>query len=85
MAIAKAGVDVCYLLTGKRPVSQEALNAELRCLADAYEAIDTALLEAGRALEPSKKRLAAEALYLAFKEGEIQDLERGANLLLSAA
>lgn len=89
IAVSEAGVDVNYLLTGERAVTQaklkEEINAELRYLADAYEAIDTALHEADKYLAPNRKRQAAEALYLAFKGGEIQDLGRGANLLLSAA
>lgn len=86
LAIAKAGVDLYYLLTGKHAVTMKDVNAELRCLADAYEAIDTALYEADKYLEPNKKRQAAEALYMAYKEGEIEDLETGAGLMaLSAA
>lgn len=84
-AIAEHGVDVCYLLTGKRTENEKNIESELEYLADAWEAIDYALDQASKYLPSTKKRQAAKALYLAFKEGEIQDFKRGANLLLAAA
>lgn len=88
-AISDAGVDIYYLITGERAVTKaelkEEINAELRCLADAYEAIDTALYEADKILPPNKKRQAAEALYLAFKEGEVDNMGYYAGLMVKAA
>lgn len=85
MAIAESGVDVNYLLTGKRTVTQKEINEELRYLADAFEAIDTALFEADKFLPPTKKRQAAEALYMAFKEGEVDNMGYYAGLMVKAA
>ena len=83
--VAEVGVDVGYVLSGKRTITEEKINEELRYLADAYEAIDTALFEADKFLEPNKKRQAAEALYLAFKEGEVDNMDYYADLMVKAA
>lgn len=83
--VAKAGVDVGYVLSGKHTITEEKINEELRYLADAYEAIDTALVEADKFLPPNKKRQAAEALYLAFKEGEVDNMDYYAGLMVKAA
>lgn len=85
VALAEAGVDVNYVLTGTRVVTQEKTNEELRYLADAFEAIDTALFEADKFLPPTKKRQAAEALYMAFKEGEVDNMGYYAGLMVKAA
>lgn len=85
MAIAESGVDVNYLLTGKRTITQKEINEELRYLADAFEAIDSALFEADKVLPPNKKRQAAEALYMAFKEGEVDNMGYYADLMVKAA
>lgn len=85
LALAKSGVDVCYLLTGKHTITEEKINEELRYLADAFEAIDTALFEADKFLPPTKKRQAAEALYMAFKEGEVDNMDYYAGLMVKAA
>lgn len=85
MAIAESGVDVNYLLTGKRTITQKEINEELRYLADAFEAIDSALFEADKVLPPNKKRQAAEALYMAFKEGEVDNMDYYADLMVKAA
>lgn len=85
LAAGKAGADVCYLLTGKHTITEEKINAELRYLADAFEAIDTALFEADKVLPPNKKRQAAEALYMAFKEGEVDNMGYYADLMVKAA
>lgn len=85
LALKEAGVDVCYLLTGMRAITQEKVNEELRYLADAFEAIDTALHEADKFLPPTKKRQAAEALYMAFKEGEVDNMGYYADLMVKAA
>lgn len=84
-AIYEHGVDTCYLLTGIKAVQQADVDVELELLADAWEAIDRVLDEADKHLPHDKKRQAAKALYLAFKNGEIQDVLSGASLLLSAA
>lgn len=85
LALDAAGVDVCYLLTGKHTITEEKINEELRYLADAFEAIDTALFEADKFLPPTKKRQAAEALYMAFKEGEVDNMDYYAGLMVKAA
>ncbi len=69
-AIEKLGVDLLYLLTGRPSVPPINIETELKALSDAWEAVDWALAEAKKTLPPKKKRLAAEALYLAVKTGE---------------
>lgn len=83
--IAEAGVDVGYVLGGKRTITEEEVSIELRYLADAFEAIDTALFDADKFLPPNKKRQAAEALYMAFKEGEVDNMGYYAGLMVKAA
>lgn len=68
-AIAAEGVDVGYVITGKRSVTQESIDAELKQLSTAWEAIAQALQEANKKLSAGKMRLAAESLYKAVKEG----------------
>lgn len=51
------------------PISQEPT------LIDAYEALDRALYQAEKTLEPHKKRQAAESLLLAYQAGEIASLD----------
>lgn len=55
----------------KRDTVTNQVAAEISYFADAYEAIDANLNKAGLVLEPHKKRAAAEALFLAYYEGEV--------------
>lgn len=83
-AIAKHGVDINYLITGERSISQETIDQELESLSQAWQAICLALQEANKTLPADKMKIAAEALYHAVKngEGEVKPL---AQLLTKAA
>lgn len=83
-AIAEAGVDIHYVVTGKRVLTESDVQTELKNLADAWEAIEIALREANKTLPVDKMRQAAEALYQAVKNGEGQ-AEPLARLLTKAA
>lgn len=84
LAISGAGADVGYIITGDRGSLGSQFERELANLSDAWEALDEALLKAKKMMPPDKKRLAAEALYQAVKEGEGQ-AEPLAKLLIKAA
>lgn len=77
-AIAKAGVDISYIITGQEALTQSALDQELANFASAWEAIEKELERQGKTLPPSKKRQAAEALYQAVRtgEGELKGLSK---------
>lgn len=73
-AIAAAGADVLYILTGQRsggaavvPVATPALDAEL--LADAIKVVEQLLAKTGRTFTPAKKAKHVVALYQAFSSG----------------
>jgi len=83
-ALIGHGVDVAYLFTGNRPITDADLERELRMLSDAWQAIDEALALAKKKMPSEKKRLAAEALYQAVKSGDGEAAPL-ANLLIKAA
>lgn len=65
--IAASGVDVLYVLTGARSLSEKDLAADLKRYGDAWETLELALERVNRTMAPAKKRKAAEALYRASK------------------
>lgn len=65
--IAAAGVDVIYIMTGARTISEAALEADLQRYGDAWEVLELALERLNRNMSPEKKRKAAEALFRASK------------------
>lgn len=68
-AVAAVGVDVLYVITGKRAFSEPDLEAELEQYGKALEVIEMALQRIGRNLAPDKKRRAVDILYRASKGG----------------
>ncbi len=65
--IAASGVDVLYVLTGARSLSEKDLAADLQRYGDAWETLELALEKVNRTMSPARKRKAAEALYRASK------------------
>ncbi|MFY2089921.1 helix-turn-helix domain-containing protein [Achromobacter xylosoxidans] len=65
--VAAAGVDVLYVLTGTRSLSEKDLAADLKRYGDAWETLELALEKVNRTMSPARKRKAAEALYRASK------------------
>lgn len=65
--VAEQGVDVAYVVTGKRSVRAEDFADDIERVSDAWETLEMALVQAQRTLTPEKKRRAAEALYKASK------------------
>ncbi|AZY53276.1 helix-turn-helix domain-containing protein [Bordetella avium] len=70
--VAEAGVDVLYVVTGRREVSVS-VDLEVKRMADAWETLERALIAVNRTLDPSRKRKAAEALYKASKDQVLSD------------
>lgn len=66
-AVAGAGADVLYIVTGVRSLSTEDLEADLERYGMAWETLELALEATGREMSPAKKRKAADALYRASK------------------
>ena len=66
-AIATAGADVLYILTGARSLSVADLEADLERYGMAWETLELALKATGREMTPAKKRKAADALFRASK------------------
>jgi len=64
--IASAGVDVLYVLTGRRAVQGD---ADLALYADCWLALDAALGQAKKAMVPEKKRETVDALFEMAKQG----------------
>ncbi|CUK22110.1 Helix-turn-helix domain [Achromobacter sp. 2789STDY5608615] len=83
--VAAAGVDVLYVLTGTRSLSQADLFADLKRYGDAWETLEMALEAAGRELSPAKKRKAADALYQASKAQMSMDKDKLTELVLQLA
>lgn len=67
-AIAAAGIDVLYVITGTRAMSDAQSEDDVRRMSDAWETLELALNKVKKTLTPAKKRKAAEALYRASKE-----------------
>ena len=86
-AIAAAGADVLYVLTGQRmgsaAVTQPSLNTEL--LADAIELVEKLLTKTGRTFTPAKKAKHVAALYQAFSSGQEVDTNAIAAAMTRAA
>jgi len=84
-AVARAGVDVQYVITGQRAITAEQLAADLKRLSDAWETLELALEATGRTLQPAKKRKAADALFNASKTEMAMDKEKLTELVLQLA
>ncbi|MNV06240.1 hypothetical protein D3C71_966090 [compost metagenome] len=85
VAIAQAGVDVQYIVTGARALSDKDLEADLLRYGQAWETLELALEATGRRLSPAKKRKAAEALYRASKAQMAPSQDQLAALVLELA
>ncbi|MGX9694917.1 helix-turn-helix domain-containing protein [Achromobacter anxifer] len=83
--VAAAGVDVLYVLTGVRTLSEADLAADLKRYGDAWETLEMALEAAGRELSPEKKRRAADALFAASKGEMATDQKKLTELVLQLA
>lgn len=66
-AVASAGADVLYIVTGARSLTSADLEADLERYGMAWETLELALKATGRELSAAKKRKAAEALFRASK------------------
>lgn len=64
------GLDINFIVTEVKNISHNKPSSDALAMSEAWEAIDWALVEAKKTLPPEKKRLAAEALYMAVKTGE---------------
>ena len=84
-AVAAAGADVLYIVTGARALSARDLEADLERYGMAWETLELALEAAGRELSPAKKRKAAEALFNASKAEMAIDKEKLTELVLQLA
>lgn len=83
--IEVAGVDVLYVVTGKRAISQADLDADLERYGKAWETLEMALEATGREMSPAKKRKAADALYRASKAQMAPSHEQLVALVLELA
>jgi transcriptional regulator with XRE-family HTH domain len=80
--LAKAGVDVLYVLSGRR---EPDVPATLELYAQCWLAVDSYLQQAGKHLPTDKKHLAVEALFELAQQGH-SDLDKlSANILRLAA
>lgn len=84
-AVAAAGADVLYIVTGARALSARDVEADLERYGMAWETLELALEAAGRQLSPAKKRKAAEALFNASKAEMTIDKEKLTELVLQLA
>lgn len=66
-AVASAGADILYIVTGARSMTSADLEADLERYGMAWETLEMALEATGREMSPAKKRKAADALYRASK------------------
>jgi len=66
-SISAAGVDVLYIVTGQRALTDKDVAADLERYGMAWETLEMALEATGREMSPAKKRKAADALYRASK------------------
>lgn len=83
--VAAAGVDVLYVLTGVRALSERDLEADLDRYGKAWETLEMALEAAGRELSPAKKRKAVDALFKASKAEIAIDQSKLTELVLQLA
>jgi len=65
--LASAGVDVLYVLTGRRAARKD---TDLALYADCWLAFDTALDRAKKTLVSEKKREAVDTLFEMVKQGD---------------
>lgn len=72
------GLDIQFIVSGVQNVSLTEPSLDALAMSEAWEAVDWALAEAKKTLPPKKKRLAAEALYMAVRtgEGELKGLSK---------
>lgn len=84
-AIAQAGADVLYIVTGARALSERDLEADLDRYGKAWETLELALEAAGRELSPAKKRKAVDALFKASKAEIAIDQSKLTELVLQLA
>lgn len=80
-AIASAGVDVLFVITGRRVPK---LEEELQAYGDAWQVLDSLLQKNGVNLPADKKRQAAEAMYAEHANAGAT-LEALAGVILRAA
>ncbi|MGH8816402.1 MAG: helix-turn-helix domain-containing protein [Achromobacter pestifer] len=79
------GVDVLYVVTGKRALTAQDLEADLDRYGKAWETLEMALEAAGRDLSPAKKRKAVDALFKASKAEIAIDQTKLTELVLQLA
>ncbi|NNH20887.1 Uncharacterised protein [Bordetella trematum] len=84
-AIAQAGADVLYIVTGARALSERDLEADLERYGKAWETLEMALEAARRELSPAKKRKAVDALFKASKAQIAIDQSKLTELVLQLA
>jgi len=84
-AVAAAGADVLYIVTGARAMSARDVQADIERYGMAWETLELALEAAGRELSPAKKRKAAEALFNASKSEMAIDKDKLTELVLQLA
>lgn len=88
-ALAAAGVDVLYVLTGQRmgaaaaPQPAPALDTQL--LADAIKLVEQLLVKRGRTFTPAQKAKHVVALYQAFASGSDAGASAVTEALMRAA
>lgn len=72
------GLDIQFIVSGVQNISPSEPSLDAQAMSEAWEAVDWALAEAKKTLPPKKKRLAAEALYMAVRtgEGELKGLSK---------
>ncbi|MCH1990591.1 helix-turn-helix domain-containing protein [Achromobacter xylosoxidans] len=83
--LAGNGVDVLYVVTGKRALTVQDLEADLDRYGKAWETLEMALEATGREMEPARKRKAADALFRASKAQMAASTEQLVNLVLDLA
>jgi hypothetical protein len=70
-AIAAAGANVLYILTGQRAGTQsQQLALDERLLAESIKVVEQLLAKTGRSLSPAKKAKHVIALYHALSSGQ---------------
>lgn len=83
--LAENGVDVLYVVTGKRALTAQDLEADLDRYGKAWETLEMALEATGREMSAAKKRKAADALFRASKEQMAPTNDQLVNLVLELA
>ena len=84
-AIAFAGADILYIVTGARSLRSADLHADLERYGMAWETLEMALEATGREMSPAKKRKAANALYRASKAQLALSQDQLARLIMELA